>query len=136
MEATGEGPEFYIKSPLGAPLQIFPQCYLRKSFPQEDTSARQQVFEIRVFPLLGELPKAIKPQQPVYQLSRWQLGPTMWSLNTTMSIDHIVVTDRWRISQGKSRTCHGWICLQLSGARGMDNGDVRADCVYDEQKNT
>ena len=57
--AAGEKPEFNIKPPLGAPLLIFPRGYLLKSFPQVDTSARQQGFEIRVFPLLGELPKAI-----------------------------------------------------------------------------
>ena len=28
--------------------------------------------------------------------------------------------------RGKPRTRHMWICLQLSGARGMDNGGVRA----------
>ena len=63
-----------------------------KSFQQEDTSARQRGFEIRVFPLLGELPKAIEPHQPVCQLYRWQLGPNMWSSPSTKSLDPIVVT--------------------------------------------
>ena len=49
-------------------------------------------FEIRVFPLLGELPKAIEPHMPVCQLYRWQLGPNMWSSPTTKSLDPIVVT--------------------------------------------
>ena len=90
--AAGERSEFNIKPPLGAPLLIFPWGYLLKSFPQVDTSARQQGFEIRVFPLLGELPKAIEPHLPVFQLYRWQLGPNMWSSPTTKSLDPIVVT--------------------------------------------
>ena len=59
-----------------------------------NTPARQQGFEIRVFPLLGELPKAIEPHLPVCQLYRWQLGPNMWSSPTTKSLDPIVVTAR------------------------------------------
>ena len=77
--AAGERSEFNIKPTLGAPLLIFPRCYLLKSFPRVDTSARQRGFEIRVFPLLGELPKAIEPHLPVCQLYRWQLGPSMWT---------------------------------------------------------
>ena len=84
--------ELNIKPPLGAPLLIFPRGYLLKSFPQVDTSARQLGFEIRVFPLIGELPKAIEPHLPVCQLYRWQLGPNMWSSPTTKSLDPIVVT--------------------------------------------
>ena len=57
-----------------------------------DTSARQRGFEIRVFPLLGELPKVIKPHLPICQLYRWQLCPNMWSSPTTKSFDPIVVT--------------------------------------------
>ena len=57
-----------------------------------DTSARQRGFEIRVFPPLGELPKAIEPHLPVCQLYRWQLGPSMWTSPTTKSLDPIVVT--------------------------------------------
>ena len=57
-----------------------------------DTSARQRGFEIRVFPLLGELPKAIEPHLPVCQLYRRQLGPNMCSSPTTKSLDPIVVT--------------------------------------------
>ena len=87
--------EFNIKPPLRAPLLIFPRAYLLKSFPQVDTSARQRGFEIRVFPLLGELPKAIEPHLPVLQLYRWQLGPNMWSSPTTKSLDPIVVTALW-----------------------------------------
>ena len=75
--AAGERSEFNIKPPLGAPLLIFPRGYLLKFFPQVDTSARQRGFEISVFPLLGELPKAIEPHLPVCQLYRWQLGPNM-----------------------------------------------------------
>ena len=62
------------------------------SLPQVDTSARQRGFEIRVFLLLGELPKVIEPHLPVCQLYRWQLGPNMWCSPTTKSLDPIVVT--------------------------------------------
>ena len=90
--AAGERSEFNIKPPLGAPLLIFPRGYLLKSFPQVDTSARQRGSEIRVFPLLGELPKAIEPHLPVFQLYCWQISPNMWSSPTTKSLDPIVVT--------------------------------------------
>ena len=90
--AAGERSEFNIKPPLGAPLLIFPRGYLLKSFPRVDTSARQRGFEIRVFSLLGELPKAIEPHLPVCQLYRRQLGPSMWTSPTTMSLDPIIVT--------------------------------------------
>ena len=124
--AAREKPEFDSKLPLGAPVIIFSQGYLLTYFPQRDTSARQQGFEIRVFPLQGELPKAIEPHLPICQLYRWQLGTTMLSLTTTKSLDSIVVTAIRVGSQGKPRTRHMWICLQLSGARGMDNGGVMA----------
>ena len=100
--AAGERSEFDIKPPFGAPLPIFPRGYLLKSFPQVDTSAKQRGFEIRVFHLLGELPKAIEPHLPVCQLYRWQLGPNMWSSPTTKSLDPIVVTDLGWASQGKA----------------------------------
>ena len=107
-----------------------------------DSSARQWGFEIRVFPLLGELPKrqrllqkqkqkqklpkAIEPHLPVCQLYRWQLGPNMWSSPTTKSFDPIVVT---ALQVGFPRESHGpatSIFLQLSGARGVVNGGVSA----------
>ena len=90
--AAGERSEYNIKPPLGAPLLICPRGYLLKSFPQVDTSTTQRGFEIRVFPLQVELPKAIDPHLPVCQLYRWQLGPSMWSSPTTKSISPIVVT--------------------------------------------
>ena len=90
--AAGERSEFNIKPPLGAPLLIFPRGYLLKSFPRVDTSARQRGFEIRVFHLLGELPKAIEPHLPVCQLYRRQLDPSMWTSPATKSLDPIVVT--------------------------------------------
>ena len=90
--AAGERSEFNIKPLLGAPLLILPLGYLLKFFPQVDSFARQRGFEIRVFPLLGEPPKAIEPHLPVCQLYRWQLGPNMWSSPTTKSLDPIVVT--------------------------------------------
>ena len=94
-EAAGERSEFNIKPPLGAPLMIFPRGYLLKYFTHVDTSARQQGFEIRVFPPLGELPKAIKPHLPVCQLYCWQLSPNMWSSHTTKSLDPNVVAALW-----------------------------------------
>ena len=90
--SAGERSELSIKPPLGAPLLIFSRGYLLKSFPQVDISARQWGFEIRVFPLIGELQRAIEPHLPVSQLCRWQLGPNMWSSPTTNSFDPIVVT--------------------------------------------
>ena len=90
--AAGERSESNIKPPLGAPVLIFPRGFLLKSFPRVDTSARQRGFEIRVFPLLGELTKAVESHLPVCQLYRWQLGPSMWTLPTTKSLDPIVVT--------------------------------------------
>ena len=90
--ATGERSEFNIKPPIGAPLLIFPRGYLMKSFSQVDTSARQRGFEMRVFPLIGELPMAIETHLPVCQLFRWQLGPNMWFSPSTNSLDSIVVT--------------------------------------------
>ena len=90
--AAGERSESDIKPPLGAPLLIFPRGFLLKSFPQVDTSTRQRGFEIRVFPLLGELPMAIEPHLPVCQLYRWKLCPNMWSSPTTKSLDPIVAT--------------------------------------------
>ena len=74
------------------PHGFFPRGYLLKSFPQVDTSARQRGFEIRVFLLLGELPKAIEPHLSVCQLYRVLLRPNMWSSPTTKSLDTIVVT--------------------------------------------
>ena len=62
---AGEMPEFDIKPPLLAPLLIFPPGYLLRYFLSEDTSARQRGFEIRVFPLLCQLSKAIEPHLPV-----------------------------------------------------------------------
>ena len=102
--AAGERSEFSIKPPLGAPLLIFPRGYLLKSFPQVDNSARQRGFKIRIFPLPGELSKAIEPHLPVCQLYRWQLGTNMWSSPMTKSLDPIVVT---ALRVGFSGESHG-----------------------------
>ena len=59
---VGERPEFDIKPPLGASLQICHQGYLLKSSLQGDTSARS------VFLLLGELQKATEPHLSVIPL--------------------------------------------------------------------
>ena len=90
--AAVERSEFNIKPPLGAPLLIFPRGYLLKAFPQVNTSARHRGFEIRVFPLLGELLKAIESHLPACQIYRRQLGPNIWSSPTTKSLDPIVFT--------------------------------------------
>ena len=58
--AAGERSELNIKPPFGTPLLMYRRCYFLKSFPQVDTSAKQRRLEIRVFPLLGELPTAIQ----------------------------------------------------------------------------
>ena len=91
-ELSKKRQEFNIKPPLGAPLLIFPRGYLLESFPQVDNFTRQHGFEIRVSPLLGELPKAIEPNLSAFQLYRWQLDPNMWSSSTTKSLDPIVAT--------------------------------------------
>ena len=102
--AAGERSDVTIKPPLGDPLLIFPQGYLLKSFPQVDTSARQWGFEIRVFPLLGELPKAIEPHLPVCQLYRRQLGPK----HVVFAYDQVVRHHRSnRPSGGLPRGSHG-----------------------------
>ena len=122
-EVAGERSEFNIIPPLGAPLLIFPRGYLLKSFPRVDTSASQRGFEIRVFPLLGELPKAIEPHMPVIPLATR-------SQHVDFVYDQVVRPHRsYRPSgglpRGKPRTRHMWICLQMSGARGVDNGGVK-----------
>ena len=134
--AAGERSEFNIKPPLGAPLLIFPRGYLLKSFPQVDTSARQRDFEIRVFPLLGELPKAIEPHLPVCQLYRWQLGPNMVFAYDQVVSPHRSYRPYGGLPRGMLRTRHMWICLKLSGARGVDNGGVRAYGVHTQSKST
>ena len=63
---NGERQELGNKLPLGAPLLTCPRDFLLKSFPQRDTSARLLAFEIRVFLILGELPKVIEPDFPYY----------------------------------------------------------------------
>ena len=90
--AAGERPEFDIKPLLGAPFLTFHRGYLLKSFPPANTSVRQRGFEIRIFPLLGELPKVIKTHLPAYLLLRWQLGARKLSSITIKSLDPIVVT--------------------------------------------
>ena len=90
--AAGERSRFNIKPSLGAPLLIFRRGYLLKSIPQVDTSARQRGVEIRVCPLVGELPKAIELHLHVCQLCCWQLGPNMWSSPTAKSLDPIIAT--------------------------------------------
>ena len=60
-------------------------------------------FEIKVFPLLGEMPKAIQPHLHVCQLYRRQLGPNVWFSLMTKSLDPItvttfVLTTQWKAS--------------------------------------
>ena len=56
-----------VEPPIGTPLLIVPRGYIEKSFPQGNTSARQRVYDIRAFPLLGALSKPIVPHLPVCQ---------------------------------------------------------------------
>ena len=118
MGPAGKRSEFNIKPPLEPPLVIFPRGYLLRFFPQGDTSARQRGYEIRVLPLLSEVPKAIKPHLPACQL---QMLATR-SQQLVFVYDHMIRPHRsYRPSDGLPRgepwTCHRWICLQLSGAR-------------------
>ena len=74
-------------------------------------SARQSMFALIVFPLLGELPMAVESHLPVCQLCHWQLGSNMCS-PTTMSSNPIVVTVLQIDFQGESigpATC-GFAC--------------------------
>ena len=99
MKAAGEKPEFDIEPRFG--VQFF-YSYLMMSFPQGYTSASQRGFEVRVFPLLGELQRAIVPHLPVFRLYRWQLSPNKWSSPMIKSLYPIVVTTfRWA-SHGKA----------------------------------
>ena len=122
--SAGERSEFDIKPPFGEPPLIFPRGYLLKSFPQVDTSARQRGFEIRVFPLLGELPKAIEPHLPVMPLAT-RSQHVVFAYNQ-VARPHHSYRPSGGLPGGKPRTRHMWICLQLTGARGVDNGGVRA----------
>ena len=92
MGAAGERPEFDIKPALMAALLIFRRGDFLRLFPQGDASARMRGFEIRVIPLLGELPRAIESHLPACRLYRWQLYPNMRSSPTTKKLDPIVVT--------------------------------------------
>ena len=89
--AAGERSKFNFKPHLGAPLLIFPQGYLLKSF-KRGCFCNTAGFQIIVFPLLGELPNAIS-HLPFCLLYRWQCGPSKWS--TTKSFSPIVLTALW-----------------------------------------
>ena len=90
--AARERPEFDIKLPFDAPLMISLQGYVLMSFPQGDSCARQHRLEIRIFPFLGELPKAIEPHLSICQLYCWKLRPRKWSSLTISSLEPIMVT--------------------------------------------
>ena len=102
MGSAGERPDFDIKPPLRAALLIFPRRDHLKFFPQGDSSARQRGFQIRVIPLLGELPKTIEPHLPACQSYRWQLASNTWSSPTTKSLDPIIDTALRVDLQGES----------------------------------
>ena len=70
MEAARERPEFDIKPTLWALLLIFSSRVSPNVFSTRGYLRKTAGFEIRVFPLLGELPKAIEPHLPAYQLYR------------------------------------------------------------------
>ena len=65
---------------------IFHQAYLLEYFSQDSQGLKS------VFPLLGELPKAIESHLQVCQLYRLKLRPKRWSLSSTKSLDPVVVT--------------------------------------------
>ena len=67
---AGEIPEFDIKLSLWASLLCFPRGYLLRAFLQRDISVRWWGFGIRVFPLIGELTKAMEPHLLGCQLYR------------------------------------------------------------------
>ena len=107
-----ERSDFNFKPPLGAPLLIFSSRLSPEVFSTSGYFRKTAGVEIRFFPLLGELPKAIEPHLPVCQLYRWQLGPNMWSAPTTKSLDPIVVAALRVGFQGESHgpaTC-GFAC--------------------------
>ena len=109
--------ELNINPPLGARLLIFPRGYLLRSFPQVDTSARQRGFESS-FPSPTRAAKgnrAIPARLPAISLATR-------SEHVVFAYDQ--VPRLHRSSRGKPRTRHMWICLQLSGARGVHNGGV------------
>ena len=75
-------------------LWLTPDFSMRSSpevFSTEGYFHKTAGHEIRVFPLLGEMPMATEPHLPVCQLYRWQLGPSKWSSPTANSLDIIVV---------------------------------------------
>ena len=103
-----------------------------------DTYARQRGFKIRVFSLLGELPKAIEPHLPVFQLYRWKLCPNMWSSHTTKSIDPIVAT---AIRVGFPGECHGpatcgFACNCRSQRYGQRRRAVMNNCILFHDSNS
>ena len=110
---------------LGAPLLIFPRVYLHWSFPQEDACTWLRGFEIRVFSLLCELPKANEPHLQVCQVCRCQLGPNMWSSPTTKSLDaHRSYSPLGGLPRGTPQTRHVRNFMQLSYAIGVGNSST------------
>ena len=113
MGPTGDRPEFDTIMASHPDLVIFgssdesrlsaevfsPMGYFRKTAG----------FEIRVFPLLGELPKAIELHLSVCLLCRWQLNPTNKSSPMTKSLHAIVVS--------VLRVCFLWESLKPATGR-------------------
>ena len=114
MGAARETPVFDIKLSLGTPIMSYPRGYLLKSFPQRDTSVRWCGFGIRVFPLLGELTKAIESQLLVCKL--YQLYHQVVFAYDQVNRPHRSYCPSGGLIWVSPRTCHRWICLQLSGA--------------------
>ena len=122
--AAGERSESNIKPPKGAPLLIFPRGYLLKSIPQVDTSARQ--FEIS-FPSPRRPAKGYRDtpaRLPVIPLATRSQRVVL--AYDQVARPHHSYHPSGGLPRGKSRTHHMWIRLQLSGARGVYNGGVRA----------
>ena len=86
MGAARERPKFDNK------LNDFSLRSSPEVFSTRDTSARQRRFEIRDFPLIGELLKNIEPHLLVCQLNYWQLCTTMWSSPISKSLHPDLVT--------------------------------------------
>ena len=134
MVAAGERSEFDIKPPLGDPLLILSRGYFLKSFLQRDISTRQRVFEIIVFLFIDKLPKAIKPHLSVSShIAGNPVPPSVFVYDYVIRLRRSCRPSRG-LHSGEPRIRHRWICLQLSGARGVDNGQQRGhnsvkDCL-------
>ena len=70
MGAAGERPEIDTKSPLGAILLIFFANSSSEVVSTRGNFRKAAGVLNQSFPLIGELPKAIEPNMPAYQIFR------------------------------------------------------------------